>query len=113
MKPKIAIFLALALSGSFWSFHASGEDAKPIAGQLVEQFKSSKVFWQQFELGAKIVALHNTNVLSMLAGCFTNEDRHARGNAALIFAQLGDDRGFDVLREILTDRSARNETQGK
>lgn len=80
--------------------------------QLVDEFKNSKVFWQQFEIGAKIVALHDTNVLSTLAGCLTNEDRHARGNAAFIFARLGDARGFDVLREILTDRSARPKVEG-
>jgi hypothetical protein len=33
------------------------------------------------------------------------EDRHLRGNAAFIYAWLGDPRGFDVIAAILSDRS--------
>jgi HEAT repeat protein len=37
----------------------------------------------------------------------THEDRHLRGNAAFIFAGLGDPRGFDVIEAILRDYSER------
>jgi HEAT repeat protein len=39
-------------------------------------------------------------------------DRHRRGNAAFVFASLGDARGFETLRAMLTDRSDRPEGQG-
>jgi HEAT repeat protein len=48
----------------------------------------------------------------VLAGSLTNEDRHVRGNGALIFAGMKDDRGFEVIRTILNDRSERPKGQG-
>ncbi len=86
----------------------------PSPAKLIEQFKNSQIFWQQFEIAEKIVALHDTNVLQspVLTDDLTNEDRHVRGNAALIFAALGDNRGFDVIENILNDRSSRPEGQG-
>jgi HEAT repeat protein len=36
-----------------------------------------------------------------------------RGNAAFIFASLGDDRGFDVIKAILEDRSTRRAVEEK
>jgi len=35
----------------------------------------------------------------------SNENMHLRGNAAFIFASLGDDRGFQVIKAILENRS--------
>jgi HEAT repeat protein len=92
------------------SLNASGmreEQKNPTAAELLEQFKSTKVSWKQFEVAKKIVALHDTNVLQELAEWLNHEDRHLRGNAAFIFASLGDDRGFEVIRAILADRSER------
>jgi HEAT repeat protein len=80
--------------------------------QLVEGFKNSKIFWQQFEIAKQIAARSDTNVLTELASGLTNEDRHASGNTAFIFAGMGDNRGFEVLRKILGDRSERPEGQG-
>jgi HEAT repeat protein len=87
----------------------SESQKSPTAPELVEQFKNTKYFWQQFEVAKKIVALHDTSVLQELAEWLNHEDRHRRGNAAFIFASLGDDRGFEVIRAILTDRSDRPE----
>ena len=41
--------------------------------------------------------------------CFhtSNPDMRRRGNAAFIFASLGHDRGFQVIKAILEDRSAK------
>jgi hypothetical protein len=76
---------------------------------LLVAFKNCQEFWQQFEIAKKIAALHNTNVLqsTILIDGLTNEDRHARANAAFVFDALGDERGFDTLQNILTDRSPR------
>jgi HEAT repeat protein len=42
----------------------------------------------------------------------TLDDRHLRGNAAFVFAGLGDPRGFEVITAILNDRSERTAGQG-
>jgi len=89
-----------------------GSQEESSATRLVEQFKSTLVFWQQFEVAKKIVALRDKSVLQELDSWLNHEDRHLRGNAAFIFASLGDDRGFNVIREILRDRSDRPEGQG-
>jgi HEAT repeat protein len=72
---------------------------------LVEQFESTTVFWAQFEVAKKIVALHDKSVLPRLEPWLRCEDMHRRGNAAFVFARLGDDRGFQVIHAILEDHS--------
>ena len=89
-----------------------GAREKPSAAQLLAQFKSATIFFQQFEVARELVALHDISVLPELVGWLNHEDRHVRGNAAFIFAGLGDDRGFNVIKEILADRSDRPEGQG-
>jgi HEAT repeat protein len=80
--------------------------------ELVGRFERETVFWRQFEVGRAIVDKHDLNVLPRLESWLTHEDRHLRGNAAFIFAALGDPRGFDVIVAILNDRSERREAQG-
>jgi HEAT repeat protein len=74
-------------------------------GGLVEQFKSTTVFWEQFEVAKKIVALHDKSVLPRLEPWLRCEEMRLRGNAAFVFARLGDDRGLEVIQAILEDRS--------
>lgn len=89
------------------------ESRQPVSRrQLLDQFQNTLVFWQQFEIAKRIVALHDPSVLPKLVGWLNHEDRHLQGNAAFIFASLGDDRGFEDIRAILTDRSYRPEAQG-
>jgi HEAT repeat protein len=64
------------------------------------------------EVAKKIVALRDTRMLTELESWLTIEDRHLRGNAAFIFAGLGDDRGWEILGAILGDMSNRAEGQG-
>ena len=82
------------------------------AAELVEQFKSNHSFWEQFEVAEKLAKLGDKSVLSKLEPYLTDEDRHVRGNSAFVFAALGDDRGFEAIVAILTDRSNRGEGQG-
>jgi HEAT repeat protein len=82
------------------------------AAALIEQFKSSHSFWEQFEVAEKLVKLGDKPSLTKLEPYLTDGDRHVRGNAALVFAALGDDRGFEAILGILTDRSNRPEGQG-
>ena len=82
------------------------------ASNLVEQFENTTVFWEQFEIAKKIVALHDNNVLPRLELWLRSEDMHRRGNAAFVFAKLGDDRGFQVIKAILEDRSPKRAVFG-
>jgi HEAT repeat protein len=79
---------------------------------LIEQFKQEKVFWRQFTIAARIAERKDASVLASLGDWLRHDDRHVRGNAAFIFASLGDARGFDTIATILTDRSDRPEGQG-
>jgi hypothetical protein len=87
-------------------------DGTSSSAALVEQFKSEKTSWRQFEIAKQIVVRHDASVLPSLTESLGQDDRHARGNAAFIFAGLGDPRGFQVITEILADRSDRPEVQG-
>jgi HEAT repeat protein len=82
------------------------------AAELLEKFKSTEIFWQQFEVAKKVVELRDPSPLAQLESWLSHEDRHLRGNAAFMFAALGDSRGFDVITAILNDRSERPEGQG-
>jgi HEAT repeat protein len=77
----------------------------PSVSELLRQFQGETVFWRQFEVAKAIVAANDTRVLPQLEPWLTHEDRELRGNAAFIFARLGDSRGFDVIVSILGDRS--------
>jgi HEAT repeat protein len=77
------------------------------ASGLVEQFENTTVFWKQFDVAKKIVALHDKSVLPRLEPWLRCEDMRRRGNAAFVFAGLGDDRGFQIIKTILEDRSPR------
>jgi len=83
------------------------EQGIPQAAELLEEFKTTPLFWQQAEVAERIVALGDTRVLSELERWLTVADRHLRGNVAFIFAALGDDRGWEVLGSILSDMSDR------
>jgi HEAT repeat protein len=98
---RLAIVAALAmLSPSA----IRAQQHPPVSG-LVHQFESEPVFWRQFELAKAIVAAKDASVLPQLESWLAHEDRHSRGNAAFIFAGLGDPRGFDVIVAILGDHS--------
>jgi hypothetical protein len=88
-------------------FAQSAQYQSRSGSDLVEQFETTKIFWKQFEVAKKIVALHDRSVLEHLQPWLNNEDMRCRGNAAFIFARLGDDRGFQVIKAILEDRSTK------
>lgn len=99
--------LAFAASGS------AGEEKRVSSEELVRKFQNSQSFYEQFEVGEKIVRLRDKSVLKQLEPCLVNADRHVRGNAAFVFASLGDERGFDTILSILQDRlSERPRGQG-
>jgi HEAT repeat protein len=108
------LILAVLFAAMLLASSASGQTPQgknPSAAELVERFKSTKVFWQQFEVAKQIAALHDKGVLRELEGWLDKDDRHSRGNAAFIFASLGDDRGFNAIVAMIYDRSDRPEGQ--
>lgn len=110
MKLLVAIVALLVVS-----FAVCGQQPsvpKGDAADLVKQFKNEEVFWKQIEIAKQIVALHDKSVLTELSDWLSVEDRHVRGNAAFIFAALGDDRGFYGITAILEDKADRPIGQG-
>lgn len=93
-----ALLASICLLSTFFAQTLSG---------LVEQFENTTVFWQQFDVARKIVALHDKSALPRLEPWLRCEDMRRRGNAAFVFARLGDDRGFQVIKAILEDRSTK------
>jgi HEAT repeat protein len=83
----------------------TAQDPRGQASDLVERFKTATSAWKQFEVVKQIVALRDKSVLQDLEQWLSNEDMHQRGNAAFVFARLGDDRGFQVIKAILENRS--------
>jgi HEAT repeat protein len=79
---------------------------------LLDQFRATTVFWQQLVIAKEIVRAGDVGVLKELESSLNLDDRHLRGNAAFIFASLGDERGFETIRGMLTDRSYRELGQG-
>ena len=79
---------------------------------LVESFTHESVFWPQFTIAVRIAERNDPRVLPALASWLGHEDRHLRGNAAFVFAKLGDPRGFQTVAAILEDRSDRPQGQG-
>ena len=103
-------FLALVLIPFALAGPAVAQDTN--AARLVKAFQAVGTFYNQFGIAKEIVALHDSSVLPQLEPYLKDEDRLVRGNAAFIFAALGDDRGFDVICDILKDRSSRRAGQG-
>jgi HEAT repeat protein len=91
--------------------HVIDGQQSPSVSELLRQFQGETVFWRQFEVAKAIVAANDTRVLPQLESWLTHEDRQLRGNAAFIFARLGDPRGFDVIVAILGDRSEDRKVQ--
>ena len=77
--------------------HVTRSQQPPSVSDLVRRFESETVFWRQIEVAKAIVAAKDLGVLPKLESWLTHEDRHLRGNAAFIYAGLGDARGFDVI----------------
>lgn len=96
-RPYLCLLLASILS--VWGCSKLPTD------KLISEFESEPVFWQQFEIGKKIASVASIEDISSLEPWLAHKDRRLRGNAAYIFAKLGDRRGNEVLRNILQDNS--------
>jgi HEAT repeat protein len=82
------------------------------AAELLRRFEETHVFWQQLDIAEKLAARREGSVLPGLESWLQHDDRHLRGNAALVFAALGESRGFDIITGMLRDESSRGPGQG-
>lgn len=87
------------------SLHTIQGQQRPSVSELLRQFQGETLFFRQFDVAQAIVAANDKSVLPQLEPWLANADRHVRGNAAFIFASLGDPRGFNALVAILSDYS--------
>jgi HEAT repeats len=78
---------------------------------LVDAFMHEEFFSRQLDIARAIVERRDASVLPGLVSFLAHNDRHIRGNAAFMFAALGDSRGFPTIVEILSDRSYRSTGQ--
>lgn len=72
---------------------------------LIARYQAESVFWQQADMTDAIVERATRGDLVPLEPWLTHADRHIRGNVAYLFARMGDRRGFDVIVDMLSDRS--------
>jgi HEAT repeat protein len=108
LRTWLAIPVALSMLGRA---SARGQQ-NPDLPDLLAKFRSTTVSWRQFEVAKQIAEMGDARVLKELEPWLNHDDRHLRGNAAFVFASLGDPRGFETIRTILTDRSERPLGQG-
>jgi HEAT repeat protein len=109
---RIAVSAFVAAMTIFAVCAVPGTQQDVSVARLLGQFKSEAVFWRQFEVGKKLATVADRAVLEALVPLLAHEDRHVRANAPFVFARLGDCRGFETLKETLSDNSDRPPGQG-
>jgi HEAT repeat protein len=102
-----AVIIATVMAGGVAASQQSATSAR-----LVEQFKTTAVFYQQFEIAKELAKGGDAQALAALEPLLRDEDRHVRANAAFVFAGRGDARGLETLAAIVGDRSDRPLGQG-
>jgi len=103
-NPKLLVFFLAGLMSLPLGTILKAQEGDS-SEKLVMEFKDERVFWKQFQVASKIVALRDTRVLPELEPFLLDNDMRIRGNAGFVFAALGDDRGFETIKAILNDTS--------
>lgn len=96
-----------------WGAPAPTFDTMLATDALVTRFKEERWDWIQFDIGRALVERHDSSILTSLESWLTHDTRRIRGNAAFVFAGLGDSRGFQTIVDILNDRSDRPQPAGE
>lgn len=104
--------MVVLLAGSVLGAAARDARQPQSIDRLVDEFEKAGVFWRQLEVAKQVVITGNSRALQRLEHWLDHEDRHLRGNAAFVFAGLGDARGLETIVLMLTDRAPRPEGQG-
>ena len=74
--------------------------------ELLERFKQANAY-ELLAIAPLLAARRDLDIISELEPLLVDDDRHVRGNAALVLGLLGDPRGFDTIARILADGSSR------
>jgi HEAT repeat protein len=82
-------------------------DAQSATATLLQEFKTAEYFWQQAEVGEKLVALNDGSIAPMMLEMLKSENRAERCNAGRVLAGLGDDRGLFAVIAELKDKKPR------
>jgi hypothetical protein len=80
--------------------------------ELLDRFNAEKSALAQISVRDELARRGDRSIIPEIESRMTLDDRHLRGNAALILGRLGDPRGFETIVEILADRESRAVTQG-
>jgi HEAT repeat protein len=81
--------------------------AQTTATMLLREFKTAEYFWEQAEVGEKLVALNDRSIAQAMLELLGSESRAERCNAGRVLAGLGDDRGLIAVIAELNDREPR------
>ncbi len=100
---RFSVWLSASLAASTVSFCVSA--ATPEVTQLIDRFQTESVFWKQQEIANEIAKVATPADLSSVEPWLSHKDRRVRGNAAYLFALLGDQRGLATIEGILADNS--------
>ena len=65
--------------------------------ELLNRFRQEPVFWREAEIGRALAATGDGDIVEALASSLAHDDRHVRGNVALVLGRLGDPRGFATI----------------
>src|SRR5688572_21157332 len=76
------------------------------SSELLDRFKRASSY-EQPAIAPFLAAKGDRDTITELEPLLADENRHLRGNAALVLGLLGDPRGFDTIARILADRSSR------
>jgi hypothetical protein len=79
--------------------------------ELLDRFKRASTY-EQTLLAPLLAAKRDRNAIAELEPLLAADDRHVRGNAALVLGLSGDSRGFNTIAGILADRSSRPPSPG-
>lgn len=126
MKQGVRVaFLVVAVGGAFCVSVSKARDAaqvadavqtadsapvaqgqlRPATAKLLGEFLTPKVWWEQGDIGQKLVTLGDRAVVPKLLPLLQSQDRRLRSNAGRVLAGLGDDRGFFAVLAELKDTS--------
>lgn len=82
----------------------------PQTKALLQQFSAAPQFWQQAQIGERLVEQGDKSAIPVLLPLLRAPSRDLRINAARVLAGLGDDRGLFAVLAVLEDKSPRPTT---
>ena len=98
----LALLLPASLPVLAQTAPVTGSPSTNIA-RLIGEFATAEYFWQQTDIGRKLVATGDRSVIVAMQPYLETNDRRRRCNAAFVLAGVGDERGAAILISELED----------